>query len=296
MRPRRLLGPLLWWAALCLCVAPSVAFWQSRDSNYNINIASSGFTPSCSQSTAFLARATGVTLTADKTNYDTLICGLVTDGVWAKLDALWILVAPDATTQGLNLVSSSFTLTPHNVSFSAHTPVTGNTTSLYFQTGFAGNLGTQFIKDSASAGACHTNTRSAGQSWATLGAVDSNIGVRLIPNFNGTLFVGQLNGNQFTPSITPTLPGMWAEDRSASTVTTVYKNGVSQTTDATASSGVGTLENYLIAENNGSNVASNFSGDTIAAAFYGASLGATLQGNIRTRINTFLSAYSLTNC
>ena len=47
----------------------------------------------CSQATAYLARATGeVTHAADLT---TLICGLVTDGVWSKLDALYVLGAAE---------------------------------------------------------------------------------------------------------------------------------------------------------------------------------------------------------
>jgi hypothetical protein len=60
-----------------------------------------GFTPSCSQSSAFLARTSGLD-TTHKTAYDTLICGLVTDALWSSLDALYIFATADATTAGLN--------------------------------------------------------------------------------------------------------------------------------------------------------------------------------------------------
>src|SRR5258706_278504 len=61
--------------------------------------AGGGFSPSCTESSNFLARATGITLTADKTNYDTLICGVVTDGLCCAatggvLDGLYIWAAP----------------------------------------------------------------------------------------------------------------------------------------------------------------------------------------------------------
>ena len=48
-----------------------------------------GITCSSSQGNAFLARLTGSPDNAHKTAYCTLIDGLVTDGVWSKLDALY---------------------------------------------------------------------------------------------------------------------------------------------------------------------------------------------------------------
>src|SRR5260370_657257 len=53
----------------------------------------------CAQATSFLARTSGLSGT-QQTNYTTLICGLETDGIGcsSKLDALYIMGAPDATT------------------------------------------------------------------------------------------------------------------------------------------------------------------------------------------------------
>ncbi len=250
-----------------------------------------GFTPTSAQSAAFLARATGITSNTDKTNYDAFITGLVSDGVWASLDALWQLIAPDSVSQLLNLVSSSFTLTPHNYSFVAKTPVTGDGTSLYFSTGYTpSSSGTNFIQDSAAFGAKHTNTRSAGQVWSSMGLLDGNKSDRMLVNFNGTLFIGAINCNQFNPSISGTLPGLWSEDRSGATTADIFKDGTSQNTDTTASNVPSTLEIFLMAENIAT-VASNFSGDTISMFFLSGSLGATLQGNLNTRVTTFNAAY-----
>ena len=44
-------------------------------------------------------------------NIATLIDGLVADGVWAKLDALYVLAQQNATDALLNLVGTSYSLT-----------------------------------------------------------------------------------------------------------------------------------------------------------------------------------------
>jgi hypothetical protein len=76
------------------------------------------------ETTAFLARTTG--LDATHTNaYKALINGLVADGVFAKLDALYICAAQDLATARLNLVSSSFALVDTSAApnFTADRPV-----------------------------------------------------------------------------------------------------------------------------------------------------------------------------
>jgi hypothetical protein len=83
------------WALLlagivCLTQVPTRAYWQTRDSAYN-NPPSSGAGGSCSQSTAYFAAATTLT-GGEKTALDTLICGRVTSGVFAKLD-VWNFLA-----------------------------------------------------------------------------------------------------------------------------------------------------------------------------------------------------------
>src|SRR4051812_42708310 len=94
-------------------LAPAQAQAQGMGPGPGMVHATGGFTPTCAQSTAFLARATAVTNDTDKANYDTLICGLETDGVGCSttLDLLYVLAAPDSATYLLNLCSSSFSLT-----------------------------------------------------------------------------------------------------------------------------------------------------------------------------------------
>lgn len=60
------------------------------------------------QAAAFLARTSGLDF-AHTVAYSNLINGLVLDGVWAKLDVLYVFATANSTTALLNLVSSSFT-------------------------------------------------------------------------------------------------------------------------------------------------------------------------------------------
>jgi hypothetical protein len=67
-----------------------------------------GGSTGCTQATSYLARATGeVTHAADLT---TLICGLVTDGVWSKLDALYVFAQQTRPDAQLNLISATYNL------------------------------------------------------------------------------------------------------------------------------------------------------------------------------------------
>src|ERR1700733_1014163 len=96
-----------------------------------------GFTPSCSQSSTFLAAATGVTLAADKTNYDSLICGLVSDGEW-NFDVLYIWAAPTQTNASLVNLAKPGTFngtTSGTISFSAYVGYTGDNSSFSIDSG-----------------------------------------------------------------------------------------------------------------------------------------------------------------
>src|ERR1039457_3408340 len=83
------------------------------------------------QTTAFLARTSGLSGT-ETTAYTNLINGLVSDGTWSLLDALYIFATNSTTTANLNLISTSFGLTQHGtVTFSADHGYTGDGTAGY---------------------------------------------------------------------------------------------------------------------------------------------------------------------
>ena len=60
---------------------------------------------------AYLARTVGGNEGGNGANIATLIDGLVSDGVWAKLDALYVLAQQNQSDALLNLVRTSYSLT-----------------------------------------------------------------------------------------------------------------------------------------------------------------------------------------
>src|SRR5882672_3340849 len=105
------------------------------------------------QTTAFLARTSGLSGT-ETAAYKVLINGLVADGVFSLLDALYILATNTTTTANLNLISTSFGLTQTgSVTFSADHGYNGDGSTGFLSTGFTPNVGgTQLTQNSASLG------------------------------------------------------------------------------------------------------------------------------------------------
>lgn len=254
-----------------------------------------GFTPSCSQSSAFLARATGITLTVDKTRYDTLICGMVTDGTFAKMDAVYIFAAPDATTARLNLVSSSFGLTEHGtVTFSAYHGFTGNGSTGYEDTGFnPSTAGGNYVQNAASLAAYVLTSRTAQNSYASIGSVGS-VASLINPKQAGGSGGASYAANQGTinlTSVNANAQGFWVVSRTASTTAELYMNGAAFNADTNASGAVSAQNMFVLADNSGG--AQNFSADQLSAAAIGGGLSSTDVTNLSSRINTFMTAYGI---
>jgi hypothetical protein len=280
--------------AVLLGLSPAAAFWQSRDSNYNIAVSTGGFTPSCSQSSAFLARASGITSNTDKTNYDTLICGMVTDGTFAKMDALYIFAAPDQTTALLNLVSTSFPgTTAGTVSFSAKHGFTGDASTFHIITGLTPSTGgTQFTQNSASMGVYDLSSRTTNDAFAMIGgdaATQNFLRVRYVSGDTKWSVNGAINSSTDPANV----QGFWFCTYTASTTGVIYRNGSSFDTSSVATTGLDTVPIWIFDQDNGGTTPVVPSGDQFSAAFIGGGLTGTDASNLSSRINTFMTAYGI---
>jgi hypothetical protein len=258
----------------------------------------SGFSPSCTASTNWLARATNVTLTVDKQNYDNLLCGLNTDGVLTSLDALYVYAAPDSATALLNLVQNAFnSTTTGTVSFSAYHGFTGDGSTFFIDTGLKPSTGgTNYVQNSASTGAYVLTSNASTANYIAIGTGNAfNSYLALQTSFGQALYFvnGGTNG---APAIANT-QGFWVSTRTAASgagAISLYNFKTSSSAIDATNSTSGGLDNvniYVFAANEAPAVA--FSNAQMSAAFIGTGLNATAAGHLSTRLNTFMTAYSI---
>lgn len=233
------------------------------------------------ETTAFLARTSG--LDTPHTNaYKTLINGLVTDGIFAKQDAIYIFATDTTTNALLSLVSATYNATETNApTFTADAGYTGASTK-YITTNFnpttAGSP--KYTQNSASAWVW-SNT-SASQATAAWGA-DTGSGVHYIyPRSTGDVSYYGPNDGAYITTANADGKGLYAANRTASNAWQSYKNGSAGTGGTTASAAPQNL-NFTFLK--GDNL--YWTGQAMAGGF-GQSLNATEHANLYARVHTFL--------
>ena len=240
------------------------------------------------QALAYLARTVGGNEGGNGANIAALIDGLVSDGVWAKLDCLYVLAQQNATDALLNLVGTSYTL--GNTAQAQQQPanfVAYQGLSVFpsggLDTGFDPNAtGIKYILYDASIGAWAYNATDGG---GLMGGDGYAGGTTIYANFNmgGTL---RANVNTGPFDITPPASiGFISGDRSGSATCYSYLNGVA-VGSAPGGGTVPATHLYI----GGSGTGGWQTAKTISAAHIGASLGAAGQLALYNRLRTYMTA------
>jgi hypothetical protein len=268
----------------------------------------------CSASTNFFARVWALPATLDgpvpisgtagPTNhlkaYDDMICGLVTDTVWARLDALWVPATNTATgtntaVANLNLVAPSgcttacYTLVPHGSPvFTANAGYTGgvDTTAatVWLDTGYnprtVGAGGGQIAQNAAHAMAWSLTSSASSTYPATLGVSDNTTDIAIIPWATSGTFYGPMNdlvaASPYVGVSTALGSSLTLRFGPANTQVLLFRNGA-QLGSVTAGSVSGAMPNqnvYLLANNN-NGVLGAGGPYQVAAASIGGGLAAT---------------------
>lgn len=245
------------------------------------------------ETTAFLARTTGLS-GAETAAYKELINGLVADGVWTKLDALYIFATNTETTAQLNLVSTSFGLTKFGtVAFAVDVGYTGDGSTGALQTGLVPSAGgVNYTQNSASLGAYILSSRAGGFTYAAIGV--QNIAEAVIyPKHPGGAFFDVNNGlTGFATAAPSTVQGQWITTRTASNALAVYLNGntTAYGTGSVASTGVPAAAIAIFATALGPGSFDHRSADQLSAAFIGGGLSSAQMALIASRINGYMTA------
>src|SRR5262249_30053502 len=184
------------------------------------------------------------------TAYNNLICGLVEDGTYSKLDALYVLAtqsdggSPGDGIAKLNLIKDSFNLVGHGTyAFAADKGTACDGSSGYYDTQFnLSTSGVAFSRDSASLGIYdRTNTTTSGTEF---GAVDAATFTTLNLNLAGGLFF-RINSIDDGPvAANSNTQGFWIGTRTGASAVSVYRNGNAIGSSTTPSNGVPALSMY----------------------------------------------------
>lgn len=258
--------------------------------------ASGGFTPSCTESATFLTAATGVTLTADKTNYDTLICtDLVAAGVW-HFDVLYIWAAPSAVNAALiNLANpGSFTAVPTNgtTTFTSYQGYTGDATAFYMATGFNPSTASSpnFVQDSANFGVYVLNARTTGALIWDIGSTSGLSGLLFSPyqTGGGGSIDASINSATSIGNGSPaSSQGSWNVTRVSSIREDVFLNSSETSINGTADTSQAPLNQSVIFF--ALNTALFFTSDQIAAAWIGKGLSNVESCKVNNAINSYMA-------
>lgn len=246
---------------------------------------------------ALFARMSVQPTAARKQLYSDFIAGLKTDGLWAALDAAWVIAAHDAQAARLNLKSASHTLSLVNSpAFTVDRGYAGDGSTSYIDTLFTPSTdGVAYALNSASIGAyINGGTNTTDSNRAAIGTQDAggNTAV-IVARGNGGELRGRVNVTSSTEAFGPVASryGFSVLSRTASNLTTGYKNGVSASTSATTTSSL-PAASFLIGASRfaGAALPSTLNDNRYAFAFVGAGLSAAQAANLNARVQTFLTA------
>lgn len=286
MRARWLIWVLVFIGLLCLSQPnQSRAWWQSIQQASVVSVGG------CTQATNFLARTSGSPHTSV---FTTMICNLVTQGVWAKLDAFYFPATDTSGNAVLNLISSSFAATNHGTTFTADAGWTGTDSSstIYVDTGFdAATAGGNATQNSFHISLwSNTNTTSGVGGGVAMGVNGVTTFAEILPKYNDGNSYYRANTATGGSATNANSTGHYLANRSGANADQGYKNSSSVTAPNTASTALNNGNIYLLARNLLGTGPSNGSGIQLMTATVGGSLSAGDVTNLCHEQNVALTA------
>lgn len=233
---------------------------------------------------------------ARKALINDLIKALKDAGVWTKLDALYLTAAADSQAARRNWIADVYNLTAVNSpTFTTDQGYTGNASTSYLNSNFnpvaAGSP--NFVQNSGSVGGWTLVDRAAAD-MSMMGSVNgTSSAIDVQSRFTGNLAAGFLNDFTATTSANSESFGHYAMSRIAASgagARSLYKNGSSLTTTATASTGLPNVAISILARARQGSTPTVYSSDQIAAAHIGAGLTAADISALYAALQTYLTA------
>jgi hypothetical protein len=220
--------------------------------------------------------------------YADAIDALVSAGIWAKLDALYLFAAPDSSTALTNLKSSSFGITAVSApDFTADRGFNSDDGTGYLDTGFNPTSGSpHFTQNSACVFAWNrTNPGSVAPADA-IGYVSGAAGLRIYVNFSGQTYFACNSNSSSNESSPSTTIALFSVNRTDSSNSQLYRNGT-DVDDFPETSSAPNNENIVFLKGE-SGIAN--SAWELSAGGIGSSLNSTEQGELYDALLPYLQA------
>lgn len=242
-----------------------------------------------SESTALFDRMTNQPDNTRKTVINNLISSLKTNGIWSKLDLLYIFASHDEQSSLLNWKSTSYNCSKVNSpTFTTDRGFSTSGSPNYITTNYNPSTnGVNYTLNSCSMGV-YNRTNSGGNSGEIGVYVGSNYAYILITNGsnNYSSILNTTTGSVFNLG---TYIGFFSTNRSSNTSMQFYRNGSNFSSPTNTSSSIPNQTIFILCiSNNGS--PATYSNKQISVAFVGGSLNSTEQSNFNTAVETYMDA------
>jgi hypothetical protein len=241
--------------------------------------------------TALFARMTVQPDNTRKSLINSLITTLKANGIWANFDALYVMAAHDAQAARLNWVQDLYNLTAVNSPvFTIDRGYAGDGSTAMLVTGITPAAAGLKFKQNSSHISCYDRTARAADGTAQIGALTGPIATYIQTRGTSDLLNSALNdGGSGAGIANAANPGFYAIDRVSSTSFRAYKSGAYLGPVTIASSAPTNGAQFTLLAVNSDGGTSAFTTDQLAAATIGAGLGTTMQPQLYTALQAYMT-------
>jgi hypothetical protein len=268
--------------------AAQTSAYYTRLRSYMKAVGVAGLDSATTAWAAAVATAGGTVSAARKDLVDDLIHGLKTDGIWAKLDRLWVFAAADSQTALIDLVALTTATPVNSPTFTPNRGYNGNASSSYLNSNFnASTSGVQWTLNSAHI-AAWDNTSRVNEATVISGCFDGSAVSDLMPWYGGGV-VTRINGGGLAGLSNSSSQGFFVGQRESSSVVSGYRNGAFCASFGDASNHVVSLPMFICGRNDSGGFSSAMS-DQVCMVSYGAAFTSTEMTKYYNRLRTYMTA------
>jgi hypothetical protein len=213
---------------------------------------------------------------------DNLIVGLKTDGIFNKLDRLWIYAAENEPSALTDMIALSLATNISATAFSADDGYTGDGVADYIDTNFNLTSGTNFLQNNACAFAWQNTS---GTGTGNIISSSDFFGTQLNTKFtDNTCYWGITDSGSGSLPAASGSTGLYTMVRTGSTAQRLDLNGSQIDSNSDASAAISSINLWSL------HGFSNFDARQVSCLGIGGALNSTESTNLYNRIRTYMTA------